>query len=201
METLGRFCWALAEKSSSGFSAAYINMSKNRANDFYSQIQSHAHLDADAVLNFLKLPSLSELEPLKTENDAREFLDPLSDLLDRIADAYMDNANPDQRMNRKLANTYNAIKHGSHIVANPVMLLDPLTGAFDQSAITVIRHWPDLNEDITDKTMVFVQRGLSQESVSEDLELTRTIAIILSNLCHLSVLLIDRDLFYTSISP
>lgn len=201
METLGRFCWALATRSTGGFSAAFINMSKNRANNFYSQVQALASVDADAVLTILKFPGFADLAPLKPETELRGFLDPLSDLLDRIADAYMDNGGSNPTENRKLANTYNAIKHGSHIVANPIMLSDPLTGAFDRQSITVIRRWPELNEDINDTTMVFVQRGLKQQSVTEDVQLTRTIATILSNLCQLSVLLIDNGLFYSSTSP
>ncbi|PSR37852.1 MAG: hypothetical protein C7B44_01565 [Sulfobacillus thermosulfidooxidans] len=64
----------------------------------------------------------------------------------------MDNGGSNPIETRKLANTHNAIP--------------------------VIRRWPELNEDINDTTMVFVQCDLKQQSVAEDVRLTRTIATI-----------------------
>jgi len=193
METLGRFCYAVQHRSPDGFAANFVDMTTNRANDFYRSI----NMSAMSLIDRLNLPSLDELEKLHLKADIGGFFSALDEMLQLLAPAYDDN-DTDHSQRRKLTQTYNAIKHGNHVVNNPEILAHPLSITLSQDPVAIIRRWPKCGDPIDETTMIFVERSMGMDAVKEDLDIVKKIAEALSNLCQLLIVLIDhKQLTYT----
>ena len=185
-ETLGLFCFAIQNRGRSGIASTFINMRRNRANDFYKLCISNGATPE----SLLRLPDRQGLKLIVSPYQADELFEQLDDLLPNLAEAYLDD-NQDQNRKKRLTRAYNAIKHGNHIVNN-VVALSPLPVHIEKGNVPIVTRWPRFGEEINDETMIFITRSMSQESVTEDLEFTRQVAVLMSNLAQLLILLIDR---------
>ncbi|MCI0184846.1 hypothetical protein [Sulfoacidibacillus ferrooxidans] len=186
-ETLGRFCFAVRNRGKSGISSRFINMKKNRANDFYRLCTSNDK----SPESLLRLQDRRELRSIVSPYETDAFFEQLEELLPNLAEAYLDDIEEVSKK-RRLTRAYNAIKHGSHIINN-IVELSPIHVSVEMGYVPIVTRWPKFGEEINDNTMIFITRSMSQESVTEDLEFIRQIAIVLSNLAQLLILLIDRN--------
>ncbi|WP_088225778.1 hypothetical protein [Desulfosporosinus sp. FKB] len=186
METLGRFCFSIRNREKDGIATCYINMRDNKANEFYNLYK----LGNPILPEILYLPEIKDMEEIVDNGDLQ--LESMNELINRIAVAYLDDQGEDF-MNRKLKRTYNAIKHGSHIINN-IKELVPIPADFVIGEVPIVTRWPYRNEAINNKTMIFTTRSMSEEAVLEDLKLIGEISIVLSTLSQLIILLIDKGL-------
>ncbi len=200
IETLGRFCWSVQNRQPDGIAATFINMRRDQAVEFFAAMLRPV-VTGETLLETLHLPDQSTLASLSLNDDPIVFVDQLATRLGRYAAIYVDpNASNPSQAAATLGNTsllrqsYNAIKHGSHLIANPPLLLAPSPITVDQHSIYIAVHWPERNETISPSTTRLVTRSLKEAEVKDDLDVIRTIAILLTNLCQLLIQLIDRDL-------
>ncbi len=197
METLGRFCWSIQRREPDGISAQFINMRRDQAVPFYKEMLTPP-VTAERLLETLRLPQQSTLASLSLTEDPIEFIDQLATGLLRYAAIYVDPGDPSvpesSASRNLLRQSYNAVKHGSHLIANPPMLLAPFPIDVDPHSIYMAVRWPKCNEALSSSTTQMVTRSLRQKEVTEDLNVIRTIAVLVTNLCQLLIHLIDHDL-------
>ncbi len=185
-ETLGRFCFAVRNRGKSGIASQFINMSRNRAHDFYKLCMSND----DSPESLLSIQDRHELKAIVSDYESDAFLENLENLFPILAEAYLDDDHEPTKK-RRLTRAYNAIKHGNHIINN-IVELSPIPVSIEKGYIPIVTRWPHFGEDINSNTMIFITRSMSQESVTEDLEFIRQVAVVLSNLAQLLIRLIDK---------
>lgn len=190
METLGRFCWAIENRNPNGIATQYINMEHDRAKTFYAELLNCPNRDAENVLEQLRLPLLNDLAKLPFNNDVKEFFEQIANVLPRYASVYVDPLLPSN--SSLLTQSYDAIIHGSAVIANAPTLVSPQIIPEDPHSIYIAVHWPLREEEMCNTTMQLVTRSLKQDAVMEDLDIIRTIAVIMTNLCQFLITLLDQ---------
>lgn len=197
-ETLGRFGWAIEHRHDAGMAAQFVNMREDQAKGFYNGMIP-AELTPDKLMERWELPRMTELANIAPAAEVNEFLEALATALPRYAAAYLgrDPTDPKAPARPLLTRAYNAIKHGSHVVANPGRLVEPLAGPEDGHVIYILTRWPNRDEELSATTVQMITRSLNQEAMTEDLEILRQQAILVSNLCQLLIAVGDaRQLTY-----
>lgn len=193
METLGRLCWSIQHREPNGIAAEFINMRQDQAVSFYKEILI-GPITAPNLIKKLGLPPLPTLVTLALKDNVEEFLDQLTTALVRYASIYIDPDPTNSTNGSLLRRSYNAIKHGSHVIANAPVLVAPTRISEERHSIYITVRWPKQDEEMSNTTLGMVTRSMKQEDVATDLEVIRTIAVIMTNLCQLLIVLLDRDI-------
>lgn len=187
METLGRFAFAVRNRGLSGIASHYTNMREDRANDFYRLCTEG--MTAESLLN---IPDRNIIATECHDHDIPLFLKQIGEMFVAYGDIYLDDTG-DYVTAKKLVKTYNGIKHGGHIVNN-ITTLPPFPIDVQKGMVPVSVRWPIFGEPINNETMLFVTRSMEQEMVTEDIEYTTRTATVLSNLCQLLILMLDKGI-------
>ena len=193
METLGRLCWSIEHRAPNGIAAEFINMREDKAVPFYKEVVIPP-ITVEGLLKRFNLPPLSTLTTIAVNEDVKEFLEQLSTALVRYASIYIDSDGTNSTNANLLRRSYNAVKHGSHVIANAPVLVEPSKIREDPHSIYIATHWPKRNEEMSEATLGMVTRSMKPKDVLDDLDVIRTIAVIMTNLCQLLIALIDQNM-------
>lgn len=204
-DTLGRLCWSIENRGVIGIAAQFINIRKDQATEFYAAVVK-LPADISCVIKKLGLPSLTTLSNLPLGENVEDFLLQLITRLRDYGNIYIDHKDTEQPGHPShtpslLRQSYNAIKDGSYVIANAPKLIEPITMDADSHAVYIAIRWPQRGDDITTSSLQLVTRSMKQDVVMEDLERIRTVAVIMSNLCQLLIVLLDRNLLVYEVKP